>query len=209
MPRAFDLRQPTMDHSPLANLLDFSNIDQTAEQAGGLIKGYLDSLLDGVVEIIKDLTGLDLSALADVLQGLDFSSPEAFLASLINAIIALPTVLIDLAESLIASGAGLLGPDSPLNELTLFNLIPPDLLAHIPFSNMGEESPILIADRRFQIAESFGGRRSWFHDATTGHVGTGSAMTTADGTTKELLGNLIPVSVGQVLNLGGWTKWTG
>ena len=34
-------------------------------------------------------------------------------------------------------------------------------------------------------------------------------MTTADGATHELLGNLIPASLGQVMNFSGWTKWTG
>ncbi|MFV8263502.1 hypothetical protein ACNQR9_09685 [Mycolicibacterium peregrinum] len=67
MPRAFDRRIPRDDHNPLANLLDFSNIDQTVEQAGDLIR-------NGVINVIKQLTGIDLS------------SPEAFLVSLTEVI---------------------------------------------------------------------------------------------------------------------------
>ena len=101
MPRAIDLLTPKADHDPLANLLDFSNIDQTVQIAGMNIKNYLDQLLDTVVEVIKDATGLDLSELAGVLEGLDLSSPEAFLQSLVDAIIALPEVAMDLITQLI------------------------------------------------------------------------------------------------------------
>jgi hypothetical protein len=101
MPTAFDRLIPNSDHDPLANLLDFGEIDHTVEQAGSLIRDYIVGLINGVVDVIKELTGLDLSALAGVLEGIDLSSPEAFLASLMGAVAQLPAVLTQLVTDII------------------------------------------------------------------------------------------------------------
>ena len=101
MPRAIDLRIPKRDKDPLANLLDFGGIDQTAEQAGSLIRNGIQAQLQGVVNVIEDATGLDLQALADVLATLDISSPEAFVMSLVEAITQLPDALITLLNELV------------------------------------------------------------------------------------------------------------
>lgn len=69
MPTAWDPpgRHATADKDPLRNLLDFNNIDQTIERSGDLIRS-------GVLNVILQFTGLDLS------------SPEAFITSLIDVI---------------------------------------------------------------------------------------------------------------------------
>lgn len=67
MPSAFDRRTPANDHDPLANLLNFDDISQTVEQSGSMIR-------DAIVNVIKQFTGIDLS------------SPEAFVESLITVV---------------------------------------------------------------------------------------------------------------------------
>ena len=265
MPRAVDLRIPKADKDPLANLLDFSNIDQAAELAGSLIRGYLDSLLDGVVNVIEDLTGLDLTQLADLLHSLDISSPEAFVTSLINLLVSLPDVLlslldqllnmlvtlpgqltnlltglleqltaatgvdlmvflpliqdldytdpigffVSLGEALLAVGGSLLGIDSPLNAELLFNLIPTDLMSLIPASNIGEAITNMITDPTFLDVGRF---RQWRH---LGHR-RDRRIRRARGDIhhrqrhpRELFGNLIPVSEGQIVPIAATPNGPG
>ena len=73
------------DRSPLRNLLDFESINDTAEKAGGDIKGAIEAALDPVVDFIFETTGLDLSKLAAALAGIDITNPGSILASM-NAI---------------------------------------------------------------------------------------------------------------------------
>lgn len=98
---------------------------------------------------------------------------------------------------------------SALNADNLFNLLPIDLLSQIPVSLIGDGTHNLITDPIFSSPESFSGQSIWFHDETQGRVQAGSARVTADGTSKELLSNLIIVSKEQELLFGGWVKWTG
>ncbi|WP_374159068.1 hypothetical protein ACEWX3_07550 [Mycobacterium sp. G7A2] len=63
---------PVDDHNPLANLLDFNDIDSTAAIAGDSIRLFINGLLDGVVDFINDLTGINLE------------SWDAFIASLFD-----------------------------------------------------------------------------------------------------------------------------
>ena len=118
-----------------------------------------------------------------------------------------PQAMVDgLTEAL----ATTLKTDSPLDAHALYNLIPPHLLAQVPVSVIGDTQTNLISDPHFQSASLLSGAGIWFYDAAVGHVMPGSARTTADGTTKELLTQFpIPVSAGQVLAISGWTKWSG
>lgn len=100
MPTAFDRHIPANDYNPLQNLLQFSGeLDSTAENVGDIIRGYMQSLLQGVVEIIKDLTGLDLTEIATAIESIDFSSPQAFAQSLIVALFEIGGFVITLLES--------------------------------------------------------------------------------------------------------------
>ena len=184
--------------SLIEQLLDPGNPDQLTSLLSGLIEllaslpELLMTLLTSLIDALTGLTGVDLSALLSVFTGLDLSDPIAFLTSL--------------AEGLLSTGAGLLGGDSPLDALNLFNLVPTDLLSHLPMSNIGEFVTNLITDGDFLDATPIEG---WIHNLTGGFGGTGSRTVTADGTTHELFGNLIPVSAGQVLPLSGMAKWSG
>jgi len=99
---------------------------------------------------------------------------------------------------------------SPLDSLNLFNIIPTDILAQINISSIGETIINMVTDPTFQDPASFTGQDIFFLDTTVaGHNGPNAAKTTANGTTRELLSNWIPVSKDQVIPISGWAKWTG
>lgn len=110
MPRAFDrTHQSINDHDPLRGLLDFGGIDQTALNAGEAIR-------KAVTDIILGLTGIDLS------------SPEAFVASLIDVLstggpaLDFAAAILDIIGSFLGIpnlGAFLTDLDA-LNPMTLF-----------------------------------------------------------------------------------------
>jgi hypothetical protein len=183
-------------HSPL------SRISTTAVTDFDLVK-FLQEMLTALPHAIetllfpaiKSLTGIDLSVFLPLLNLLhfDFSSPTAFLKSLIDALLSI--------------AGGLLGFNSPLNAENLFNQVASGLMGLIPFSHIGEAPKAnLVTDPDFLDASVIDG---WGHDPTGGFNGTGTRYVTADGATHELLGNLIGVSVGQVLSLGVKARWNG
>lgn len=71
MPNAWDRpgRVARADKDPLARLLEFNlaDIDQTVEITGELIRGFINNGINGVVGVIFDLTGIDLSGPAALL----------------------------------------------------------------------------------------------------------------------------------------------
>jgi hypothetical protein len=253
MPRAVDPglfgQQLPIDHSPLSRInsnvvkpgLDFD--------LGDLIEGAIRFIEDYIFPAIEDLTGIDLSIFLPLLHllELDFSSPAAFLLSLVQSIKNLPEVLLELllgliealihpdnsdmltdlaiaiisllaslpaliaelAETLISSGAGLLGVESPLNALNLFNNIPQTILGFIPFSAIGEATPNLLANPGFDGATSVQGAAMWFWNGLVGHTTPGSVYTPASGMLKQLRSNTIPVSIDQELTISVWSSWSG
>lgn len=56
------------DYSPLKNLLNFQSIDDTVLQAGQMIVTGIEAAVKEVVEVIKDLTGIDLSSETTLFQ---------------------------------------------------------------------------------------------------------------------------------------------
>ena len=172
--------------------------EQLEELLAGLVAllitlpAMLTDLLTGLLTQLENITGVNLTQFLPLWTGLDFSSPVAFFASL--------------ATALVATGTALLGPNSPLNALNLFNLVPTDLMAQVDASHIGTAITNLINDPFFL---DFPGMGEWFSDPTGGFDGLGAAVVIADGTTHELLGNLIPVSESQVLPLSGMASWAG
>ena len=74
MPTAFDRSTPSADHSPLQNQMGFDPAKPTLD-IFTLIEQWLSSIEEFVFPLIKDLTGIDLS------------SPEAFLGSIVAIIL--------------------------------------------------------------------------------------------------------------------------
>lgn len=189
------------------------------------IPSILETLLTGLITLLLELPNMlgELLAslinlllvtpdiLVSLLSGLItllIDSPQILLdllTSLVGLLVATPSILLELADALIGS-TGLLGEDSALNSLNLFNLVPTDLMAQISVSNIGTAVTNLITDSDFLDTSVIEG---WLHDVTGGFGGSGTRYTTADGTSKELLGNLIPVSADQIIPISGKAKWTG
>jgi hypothetical protein len=86
------------DYSPLKGLLDFEDIILDAvEQAGAMFQEATDEALDTVVDVIKALTGIDLSTYAKFIEDIDADG----WAALINGLSVAMGLPIDLGDMLI------------------------------------------------------------------------------------------------------------
>ena len=120
MPRAADPslfgNQIPINYDPL------SRIEYQVIKPDFDIDAMLESLTTFVVDflfpVIEDLTGLDLSAFAAAVEGLDFSSPDAFLMSLAQALIGIAGAIIPTVSALVEAITGVL--DGDLNDLVAF-----------------------------------------------------------------------------------------
>ncbi|ORA55168.1 hypothetical protein [Mycobacteroides franklinii] len=71
-------------NNPLRSQLDYETaLADTAQQAGDKIRGAISGALDDVVDVIYELTGLDLSELKEALEGINLS-PGAILATIVE-----------------------------------------------------------------------------------------------------------------------------
>ncbi|MET0993665.1 MAG: hypothetical protein ABWY20_06085, partial [Mycobacterium sp.] len=106
MPRAVDPflfgQQVPISHSPL-NRIDFRHREPPPFDLGDIMDAAIRFLEDFILPAIKELTGIDLSLFLPLLDmiNLDFSSPAAFLMSLIDSILMLPAVLFQLINGFI------------------------------------------------------------------------------------------------------------
>lgn len=186
MPRAGDLRRVARGsndvHSPLRDLLDFSNplgaIAQTAKDVGGKLKTQFDSALNGVVEFIKAETGIDLTSYLTLVQGIE-NEVGAKLGAAQNAL----TSLTQIPTYLLAG----IQPGASLNML-------PD--------------PFFAAEQFLQGS----GLWNWSALAPAGTPpGAGSATVTADGAAHQLLGVPIaipdPTQMAQNIVVGASVFW--
>ena len=139
MPRAIDFKQPTADYDPTRSGTEFHIADlfkDLAELIQSIIDGFAANLSPLIISVIEDLTGIDLSAIKPLLDDLhlDFSSPAALITSLVNAVIALPEILVVLLTSLIDALLSLDGAEllnSLLTELITLLASLPDLLGSL------------------------------------------------------------------------------
>jgi hypothetical protein len=192
-----------IDLALLLPLIDLLDLDFSS------IEGFFTSLVNALVALPAALVNLIGGIVAQLTNPANSDQLQELLTGILSLLVSLPTMLIQLGQSLLNSGAGLLGISSPINLLNAFNILSPDLMGQISHSNIGQAITNLITDPLFAIESAFDDFEDWFHDATQGHVGSGSAQTIADGSTHELLGNLIPVSEGQVMPVSAWAKWAG
>ncbi|AYN57196.1 minor tail protein [Mycobacterium phage BoostSeason] len=193
MPRQYDTRQLAVDRDPLRQLVP---------DPGKLPKLNPKDFYDGFLRGIKLLTGIDLS------------SPEALVASIIELLKDGVGGALDPAQLLAMVGKilGFVGTPASIDELAawastnLFGWIDPGRLPMIPVSHIGQIVASLLPNGMFGGAQSIidpTGR--WLVDAVEG-----AARTVANGTITDLLStDLISVVPGQVLNIVGKVKWSG
>src|SRR6185436_11231222 len=104
MPRAVDPsltgQQLPIDHSPL-NRIEYRYREPEFD-LNDILESVKKWIADFVFPAIEELTGVDLSIflpLLDVLE-LDFSSPAAFLESLVTSLVNVPVALVQLLVGL-------------------------------------------------------------------------------------------------------------
>ena len=100
---------------------------------------------------------------------------------------------------------------SPLNALRLFGTIPAALLGIIPVSNIGLDSPNLLSQGSFKVAEGVIEDDGWSWDDTQNRSGDGgSAKAVCDGTTRMLYSTQsIPVAEDQVIETSCFIRTSG
>lgn len=154
--------------------------------SGGLL---LTSLIPGLPGLLSGLGLTDLSGLSGLLTAF----PMANISGLESRLL------------------GFLTPSSGLNALNIFGTLSPGSIPQIGTGQIGTTVSNLVTNASFNGAGSVNGVGVCTWDGTVDHTGTtgsGSVMFVANGTTKELLSNAIPVSGNQKFtNMYCWVKW--
>ncbi|WP_415678876.1 hypothetical protein, partial [Tsukamurella hominis] len=142
------------DRNPLRGL-DWENIDEGAREAGQQVHEFIKNIRDGVIEWIKETTGIDLSGLAEfsdaifeaLAQGLNLSEGGAAVLELLEGLVTLdPRSFLDQLAGLFGGGSGLelpaiftglgemfggLRPDGAFDAAKLFGNLPAGIMAGI------------------------------------------------------------------------------
>ena len=155
-----DRKIPDNDHNPLKNAQDWNDpvgyIGETARDLGLAIR-------DGLVNVIKELTGIDLSELLAVFDGIDLT-PGGIIAAIEGLLEDIPVVgdIIQLIKTIIFGG--------------------------VPVGSLTSAQPNMLLDSGTFPAGAIADNPWWTIDATATHTadGSGSAMVTFDGTPKAL-----------------------
>lgn len=172
---AFDRRIPDDDHNPLKNAYDWNDptgfIADTARDIGMAIR-------DGLVNVIKELTGIDLSELLAVFDGIDLSP-----------------------GGIIAAIEGLLEDVPVLGDI--IRIVKQVIFGGVPVGAITNAQPNLLTAGMFGAA-SIGADSEWTIDSTTSRSGdgSGSAKLICDGRPHALRSGANPndrilVSAGQ------------
>lgn len=104
----------------------------------------------------------------------------------------------------------LLNGFSPLGSDRLFGLLPFDVFSgRLPLADLFDFLPELIVDPIFEFADSILGGGIFNHDTGVTNGGSNSVKVTADGSPKELYGNVVRVTPGQNFEAGASVKWSG
>ena len=213
-------------YNPNRSNLDYSaalgRVGETATEAGGMIRKALDSSLEGVVEFIHQVTGVDLSGEAALLEqllavpldalegspvGLALERLGAFFSFLngpgggdFDPIAAARDFIVN---RLLPTGS-VLGPDSPLRAGNLIGSIRAELLSVLPAGALTTAAPNRAKNPNFDGPDAIAPAGDWDVDMTTSRTndGTGSAVVTADGRphrlrTGESASDIEPVAPGQ------------
>ncbi|MGX9669915.1 hypothetical protein [Mycobacterium sp. HM-7] len=187
MPASVDLgRAVQVTHNPVERL------DPTLPR---LPKMDLSKLFDDWIKGIKDLTGVDLSVLADILGGLQggLDGMRRFI------------------ESLIGQGLDMLhlpSPEQAWQQIMATFLNPLSWLNNIPIGAITAATPNLLAD--FISPAALVGETKWVYDPDVEPAGAvGSVRTTLDGTIHELISERIQLDIGRKVNAEVKIKYSG
>lgn len=187
MPASIDLgRHVQVSHSPVERL------DPTLPQ---LPKMDLAKLFKDWIDGLKELTGVDLSVLADLLGGLQggLDGMRRFIESLIGQ-------ALDMLH--------LPSPEQAWQQIMSTFLNPLSWLNNIPIGAITAATPNLLAD--FISGDSLSGEAMWTFDSTVKPAGAvGSVRATADGTIHELISERVQLDVGRKVNALVKIKYSG
>lgn len=187
MPASIDLGgYPLVTHSPVERL------DQTLAK---LPKMDLELLFKQFIDGLKDLTGIDLSILNDIVHGIGTGLDG----------------LRRFVESLIGQALDMLhlpDPATVWRQVMGAFLNPLSWLNNIPIGAITAATPNLLAD--FISVESLVGDTMFVFDSAVAPAGSsGSARTTFDGTVHELISERIMLDVGRKVDAAVKIKYSG
>lgn len=146
-----------------------------------------------------------------ILGGIDTFQTAALGDSLATHILSLSDNTGNLAVDVLTgtSTYGPLGLKSPLTAANLAGQISPNVVGVAPAGTITDTTPNLIINNLFRGTNPIGNPiNGWSHDIATGYIGLGAAKMEAP-TLDELVGNQIPVTAGQNMNVSVHTKWSG
>ncbi|URP21177.1 minor tail protein [Gordonia phage Francois] len=220
MPRVVDPRpRRVADKDPLQGLLNFEEIDLTAEKAGERIVGALDHVRDTLLQWIKDTTGIDLSGAVAFVDWVVEQIREQIGVNLATLQELLENLEVpSLGELLAALNGTYAGDDTILNGIAgwsrnvrarLGGLIDASRIPQLSLAQLtSRPGPNLLSGfGDFADGDTLDGDDVWVWDGAVGHDAPGSARTTADGTTKILTSEAVAVADGQQLECTGWVRW--
>ncbi|BBZ65829.1 hypothetical protein MINS_12580 [Mycolicibacterium insubricum] len=160
-------------------------------------------VLDGFLQMVKDLTGLDLTQLRDALQGIDLTQP----GSILTAIAAGALNLGRLAQALGLPDVDLDDPPT-IDEIRTWlqdrwtGVIDLARIPRLPWSHLVDGSAELLTDPGFDAEFSAGS--GVVPDKNFGRRKPGSARFACDGGLHTAVSNLIPVDEGETLPVSVW-----
>jgi hypothetical protein len=198
VPKALDLKQLTVTHSPTQRI-DFATSKLGIPQLD--ISGMIDNLLG----LIEGATGVDLSSLQPLLDVL--SEIPAALGALARGDWESLVSLIPGFNPTTAAQQFITAIVQPFVQL-LFKLIRPEWLPELSLGSIGSSTPNLLLAGMFDSADTISGGGIWSW-VSSGVSVPGSVQVIADGAPKQLFSNEIPVSSGQKLSPSVQAKWSG
>lgn len=196
MPRAGDAylngRQLPRSHDPL-DRINFTP-PQVDLDLDALLDMYRDWWIEVGLPILEELTGIPFTALEPLLG--NFTTVEEFITNVLD-----PTGLFPSIPALVEAITGIVGGD--LTDLFNYGVL--GLPSQLNVGNIANLATNLLAGLgNWSTGLATG---TWLFDPGAGFGGTDASTTTADGTLKQRLSNLIPVTPGQKITLTGRAKW--
>lgn len=195
------------------------------ELSSELLFGMVNDLL----EVVDDATGLDFLDFATALEGL-LDGPVGLLSGFLGFLTPGSSTsgggvfgpILSLIPGL-GGGSGTLGglgsflnPSAFIGAAAgIFAPILTDvgqffqhLVPQVPLSNITDATPNLLIEPGFDDPDSIQIGPGWAYDHTVGRTTNGCAKTSAGGVNRELVSVAIPVVEGQQLNFAVWLIWS-